>query len=78
MDDFCWVVALWDAEVGSLWWRRRHELGVGRVLARLHLSASVQKLKEDLFSDGMLDAVAHGCREKASSTSTSTAEQIFG
>lgn len=64
MADFCSGEGLWDAEVGSLWRRWRHELGVGRVLARPHLSASVQELKEDLFSDGMLDAVAHGCREK--------------
>lgn len=54
---------LWDAEVRSLWWWGWHELRVGWMLAGLHLSAPVQKLKENLLCDGMLDTVAHSCKD---------------
>lgn len=57
------IALLRDAVVRSLWWRGWHELRVGWMLAGLHLSAPVQKLKENLLCDRMFDTVAHSCKD---------------
>lgn len=71
------LALLRDAVVGSLRGRGGHQLGVGRVLAGLHLGAPVQELEENLLRDGVLDAVAHSCEDNRTQVRTTNQHWVF-